>query len=189
MINYKTFINKQITEWLQDLNNLDYTSSQKLDVINIVDCDFVNYKEPTFIILSGTSCTFKCDNENNCKLCQNSHLAREPVINTTIEQCIKMYNNQDIARSITLQGLEPLDNLKQMLWFIYYFRKISSAPIIIWTGYTKEECFDLILLIQKTLNWKNIIMKYGRFIPNQKPHQDPILGVSLASDNQYAEIL
>jgi hypothetical protein len=33
----------------------------------------------------------------------------------------------------------------------------------------------------------NIIIKYGRFIPNHQPHYDEILGVKLASDNQYAE--
>ena len=32
-----------------------------------------------------------------------------------------------------------------------------------------------------------IIIKYGRFIPNQQKHYDEILGVYLASDNQYAE--
>ena len=33
----------------------------------------------------------------------------------------------------------------------------------------------------------NIIIKFGRYIPNQKPHYDEVLGVNLASDNQYAE--
>jgi len=33
----------------------------------------------------------------------------------------------------------------------------------------------------------NIIVKFGRFRPNQKPHFDEVLGVNLASDNQYAE--
>ena len=35
--------------------------------------------------------------------------------------------------------------------------------------------------------YSNIIIKFGRFIPNQKPHYDPVLGVELASDNQYGE--
>ena len=33
----------------------------------------------------------------------------------------------------------------------------------------------------------NIIIKFGRYIPNQQPHYDEVLGVNLASDNQYAE--
>ena len=32
----------------------------------------------------------------------------------------------------------------------------------------------------------NVIIKFGRFIPNQKPHFDEVLGVELASPNQYA---
>jgi hypothetical protein len=35
-------------------------------------------------------------------------------------------------------------------------------------------------------DYKNIIIKYGRYIPNQTPHYDEVLGVYLASDNQYA---
>jgi hypothetical protein len=30
-------------------------------------------------------------------------------------------------------------------------------------------------------------MKYGRYIPNNKGRFDKVLGVQLASDNQYAE--
>ena len=33
----------------------------------------------------------------------------------------------------------------------------------------------------------NIIVKYGRYVPNQKPHYDELLGILLASDNQYAK--
>ena len=32
----------------------------------------------------------------------------------------------------------------------------------------------------------NIVLKIGRFIVGYEPHEDPILGVMLASDNQYA---
>jgi len=32
----------------------------------------------------------------------------------------------------------------------------------------------------------NIIIKFGRFIPDQKSHMDETLGVELASPNQYA---
>jgi len=34
---------------------------------------------------------------------------------------------------------------------------------------------------------KNIIIKYGRFIPDKEKHYDEVLGIYLASDNQYAE--
>ena len=37
--------------------------------------------------------------------------------------------------------------------------------------------------------YKNIIMKFGRYIPNKKKHYDPVLGVYLASNNQFGEKL
>jgi len=58
-------------------------------------------------------------------------------------------------------------------------------PIIIYTGYNKNEiqCLDILN------NYNNIIIKYGRYIMGQQPHYDEVLGVKLASDNQYAEKL
>ena len=77
-----------------------------------------------------------------------------------------------------------------LLLFIRIFRKFSNDDIVIYTGYNKEEerSQDLIEFIKKN-QYKNIIIKYGRYIPNQTPHYDEILGVKLASDNQYAERL
>ena len=65
---------------------------------------------------------------------------------------------------------------------------------MIYTGYTKEELQnkiykDNISYLDKLKQYKNIIIKYGRYIPNQTPHYDEVLGVNLASDNQYAERL
>lgn len=215
--NYKLFIHTQITDWIKDKycieNNIPliripftkygcktfeaiYKSGyivgkaqgydKKLDVFDINDCDLINYKEPTFVIYSGITCSFKCDLESNNNICQNYHLTKQKIIRYDIDKCIDRFINQDISRSVTIQGLEPLDNLKQLLWFIYYFRKINNSPIIIWTGYTKEECVDLLFLIDK-MQWKNIIIKFGRFIPDQESHYDEVLGINLASDNQYAE--
>ena len=60
--------------------------------------------------------------------------------------------------------------------------------VVIYTGYTEEEVTtnfqNYYLLLQK---YPNIIIKYGRFIPDQKAHFDEVLGVNLQSDNQYAK--
>lgn len=159
----------------------------KLDVFNINECDFVNYKEPTFIIYSGISCTFKCNTDSKINFCQNYDLLNQKVVNYGIKECIKKYASQNFVHTITFQGLEPLDNLKQLLWFIYYFRQAYKDKIIIWTGYTKEECEDLIYLIKEKMSWNNIIIKFGRFVPNKESHYDEVLGIKLASPNQYAE--
>ena len=69
---------------------------------------------------------------------------------------------------------------------IIAIRQKTEDDIVIYTGYQKEE-------ISYAIDWlhlfSNIIVKFGRFIPNQQPHYDEILGVKLASDNQYAEVI
>ena len=54
--------------------------------------------------------------------------------------------------------------------------------------YTKEELIEKGLL-DALKRYKNIIVKFGRFIPNRNKHIDNILGVELHSDNQYGEII
>ena len=40
--------------------------------------------------------------------------------------------------------------------------------------------------IEVLCDFENIVCKFGRYRPGQKSHYDPILGVNLISDNQYA---
>ena len=40
--------------------------------------------------------------------------------------------------------------------------------------------------VKELSKFKNVIVKFGRFIPNQNSHYDEVLGVELASNNQYA---
>ena len=74
--------------------------------------------------------------------------------------------------------------------FIKKFREFSNDDFVIYTGYNKEEERPQVLIkFIKENQYKNIIIKYGRYIPDQTPHYDEVLGVNLASDNQYAERL
>lgn len=157
------------------------------DCYDIIENDIINNCKFTFNISSGIHCTFKCCKECGSNVCQNSELTKRSIVHSDIDTIINKYLSQNISKCITFQGLEPLDNLKQLLWFIYYFRKISNDDIIIWTGYTKKECDDLLHLITSKMKWSNIIIKFGRFVPNQKPHYDEVLGIELISDNQFAE--
>lgn len=145
----------------------------------IIDEDFTNYKKPSMLI-AFPYCTFKCGQQ----VCQNSTLAASPNITIEPKKIIERYLNNSLTTSILFQGLEPLDSLSDVLSFLQEFRKISSDPIVIYTGYNKDEIPDI---ITKLTQYKNIIVKFGRYIPNQKPHYDPVLGVNLISDNQYAE--
>lgn len=151
----------------------------------IIDYDCTNYKEPV-LTLEFPYCDFKCDKLNGCQVCQNSSLVKEPTIEISLKTIWKLYKQNPLTKGFCLQGLEPLDSIDDVLNFIKYIRgnNFCNDPIIIYTGYDKEEVTKFIYQIT---DFDNIIIKWGRFIKGQNLHYDRILGVNLASDNQYAE--
>lgn len=152
-------------------------------VKDIVDTDFVNYKKPSMFIIFPF-CSFKCDKENGNQYCQNWSLTKQPNIDINHTDLIKRYLNNPLSEAFVCGGLEPFDSWTDLFSLVYYFRKIRDDDIVIYTGYTEEEIADKIELLK---HYPNIIIKFGRYRPNQKPHYDEILGVNLASDNQYAK--
>lgn len=155
----------------------------------LIDEDFTNYKKPSMYI-AFPFCTFKCDKEAGCSICQNSQLAKEPDIDIPIIEIVNRYVNNPITKAIVIGGLEPFDS-RLLLNLIKEFRKYTDDDIVIYTGYTEEELKDNSWTFfpseyEKFLQYRNIIIKFGRFIPNQEKHYDKILGVELASPNQYA---
>ena len=54
---------------------------------------------------------------------------------------------------------------------------------MIYTGYYYDEIKNKVDYIAE--NYNNIIFKFGRFVPNQESRYDEVLGVTLASPNQY----
>lgn len=155
----------------------------------IIEEDFVNYKKPAMVI-EFPYCDFKCDKECGKAVCQNSPLTKIHNIKIEEEYIIEKYLKNPITEAVICQGLEPLDTMVMLFLFIKKFREFSNDDLVIYTGYNKEEerSQDLINFIKRN-QYKNIIIKYGRYIPNQTPHYDEVLGVKLASDNQYAERL
>ena len=149
------------------------------------DEDFVNYKKPSMFIIMPT-CSFKCDKENDCLMCQNSHLVHEPTHNINEDMLITRYCTNFITKAIVFGGLEPFDTAEELVHFIGRLRHHTSDDVVIYTGYTEEELENNPYFIALT-KLPNIIIKFGRFRPNQSPHYDEVLGVRLASDNQYAK--
>jgi organic radical activating enzyme len=149
----------------------------------IQDEDFVNYKKPSMFI-SFPSCTWKCEKECGKKVCQNGTLATSPNIEIDVKAIVDRYMNNSITKAIVLGGLEPFDSFQDMCVLIHHFRDRTEDDIVIYTGYNKEE-------ISYAVDWlhlfPNIIVKFGRFIPNQTQHYDEVLGVYLASLNQRGE--
>lgn len=157
----------------------------KVELKGLVDEDFLQYKKPSMFLIFP-HCTFKCDIENGNQICQNWSLTKAPVISVAISDLINRYLNNPITHAVVCGGLEPLDSWEELSYFIHQFRKVSKDDIIIYTGYNDEEILDIINDLQQ---YPNIIIKFGRFVPGQKPHYDDVLGIELASDNQYARII
>lgn len=150
---------------------------------NIDECDFVNYKKISMFIIFPF-CTFKCDKEFGVTLCQNWSLVKEPNLNISNEEIINRYMNNPITKSIVMGGLEPFESWDEVYSFIEDFRMVCDDDIVIYTGFNESEISDK---IDKLKRFKNIIIKFGRYKPNQEKHYDDVLGVKLASDNQYAK--
>lgn len=150
---------------------------------NLIDEDFNNYKKPS-MLLGFPKCSFKCDRECGKQVCQNSALATAPNVEVNPMDIIRRYENNSLTQAVVIGGLEGFDSWVDLHNFIFLFRSVSDDDIVIYTGYTKCEIADKVKILKE---FPNIIIKYGRYIPNQKPHYDEILGVDLASDNQYAE--
>ena len=153
----------------------------------IIDYDTVNYKEPTLTLLFNY-CDFKCDKINGCQVCQNSTLAREPDIEVSGEYIWQLYEQNPLTKAFCFQGLEPFDSYMDLIELVQFIRidKQCKDPIIIYTGYNKDE--DKVTQMSLS-HYPNIIVKWGRFILGHESHYDEILGIKLASDNQYAEVL
>lgn len=155
-----------------------------IDIKGIIDEDFINYKKPSMVI-EFPYCSFKCDKECGMQVCQNSALATSCNITVDLGNIVQRYINNDITQAIIFQGLEPFDSIQDMLYLIRVFRQYTQDDIVIYTGYYKQEIEDMVLFLSQT--YDNIIIKFGRYIPNKNKRYDYVLGVELASDNQYAE--
>ncbi len=182
----------------------------------ITDEDFVNYKVPSMFIATAT-CSFKCDKEVGRPICQNSDLVKQPTIDVPANTIVERYLNNPITHAIVIGGLEPFDQIDDITELMHNLRYEFNPsyygprneydetyiqrnhpkaldPVVIYTGYTKEEFEDMLSEsceciddLRNSFLWMNVIIKFGRYIPGQQPHFDPVLGVNLASDNQYAE--
>ena len=150
----------------------------------IIDIDFINYKKAS-MVLEFPYCSFKCDKECGKQVCQNSKLASAPNIEISNQEIIDKYLNNPVSQAIVFQGLEPFDSREDVYELVKAFREKTDDDIVIYTGYTEQELILDIGYFQK-FPLKNIIIKFGRYIPGQQVHKDQVLGVNLASDNQYA---
>lgn len=153
----------------------------------IIDEDFVNYKLPS-MFLGTCRCDGKCYKELNRdkSMCINNEMDTAPEIDVDDDELIKRYLNNYITRAIVFGGLEPILQFSELQEFIRKLREEYHCddPVVIYTGYYKEEIEAEVNYFK---NFKNIIIKFGRYIPDDESRYDDVLGVILASHNQYAE--
>lgn len=155
----------------------------------ITDEDFINYKVPAMFVCTNT-CSFKCDEECGRKVCQNSELANAPSINIKDDKLLGRYLRNKITKAIVFGGLEPLDQASELMGFIKYARNMGcDDDIVVYTGYNKSEVWPMLqpFFSGHRVPTRNLIIKWGRFVPDMEPHFDEVLGINLSSDNQYAE--
>lgn len=146
----------------------------------LVDEDFVNYREPTMTI-GFPYCTFKCGKEN----CQNASLEFSHTIECSYEELVDRFLGNPITKAVCFQGLEPFDSGEDLFGLIEAFRKKTDCEIVIYSGYNLPEVYRN-GWFDRLKQYGNIILKVGRFIPDSRPRFDSMLGVTLASSNQYA---
>lgn len=156
-------------------------------VKTVVDEDFTNYKKPSMFI--GTiSCGGKCCIEAGIPLsvCQNDGWrSGAPIVLSNRELC-QRYLNNPLTKAIVFGGLEPFEQFKELERFIFTLRHVFGCDddVVIYTGYNPEELSSELNVL--SWHYNNIIVKFGRFVPNSQHRFDEVLGVELASDNQYA---
>jgi ABC-type glycerol-3-phosphate transport system substrate-binding protein len=80
--------------------------------------------------------------------------------------------------------IAPFDTFEDLLDLIKYFREHDCHDdVVIYTGYYENEIQDRLDILK---HYDNIIVKFGRFKPNQESHFDEVLGINLANIEQYA---
>lgn len=160
-----------------------------MKLLDIVDYDIVNYKDPAMFLIFSVCKGFKCEKENN-EDCPNRALEGMKKVEVSAESVLQRYNNQSLTRAIVCGGLEPFDTPDSLTELVTVLQKHDfSDTLVIYTGYDegetetdsvlynlymKKPCFDL-------------VVKHGRYIKSLAHlTYDDNLGVSLASRNQSA---
>ena len=146
------------------------------------------------MFISTCKCSFKCEHEDKTGRvkCQNSKIALQPTIPYSVNKLIRRYQDNCLTQALVIGGLEPLDQLNEILSVI---KCNPNDDVVIYTGYTFKEVLHqfkvnslpLLEYLVKTYSERcqHIILKVGRYMISECYHDD-LLGIDLASNNQWA---
>lgn len=150
--------------------------------------DFINYKMPSMFIIS-CYCDWKCCTEQGLDIgvCQNAPLAKSEIKDIDNQVIYEQFVNNPITKAVVIGGLEPMIQINEIVELIDLFRLNGvDCPFVIYTGYYPEE---IPKPLEQLKQYKNIIVKFGRYKPGDQYHYDEVLGVNLVSNNQYGEVI
>lgn len=147
--------------------------------------DFVNYRKCS-MFLGTCFCDWKCCHEANVSesVCHNREWGSNPIRDIDDSEIVSKYLANGLTSAVVIGGLEPMLQFDELTKFIDALRERSDDDVVIYTGYYPDEIADKIDALKK---FRNVIVKFGRYVPNKQPRYDDVLGVTLASNNQYAE--
>ena len=150
----------------------------------IIDESFGDYKLCSMLLIAD-KCTWKCEG------CQNKHLSQLPSQNFPDEEILKRFRNNPLTEAIVIGGLEPFEQLNELVIFIGEAIKAElDVPIVIYTGFEIDD-FDLYWSgfepAAKTYKGP-VIVKFGRYVANSESIFNEDLGVTLISKNQYTYV-
>lgn len=167
-------------------NHMGIRLNPTIRIKEIVDENFQDYKKASMMIATE-KCDFKCFKELglDASICQNMQITKKLSIEMSVDLIFKRYQLNPITKAIVIGGLEPMLQFNEVYELIKYFRENNCADeFVIYTGYYKDELTYEVSELEK---FNNIIIKFGRFIPESEKIFDKVLGVWLSSNNQYAE--
>lgn len=153
---------------------------------DIIFEDFVNYWRPSMFVICG-NCDGKCWVERGLPptTCQNHGLNKLKDIYVSSDNLIRQYLNNPIVNSIVFGGLEPMTVFDDIYNFTEKLRATGCLDdVVIYTGFYPDEIEEQ---LKKISPLGNIIFKFGRYVPGDEPHYDDVLGIKLASNNQWGE--
>lgn len=156
-----------------------------ITVKEIIDENFQDYKKSSMFVATSR-CDFKCLKERglDTSICQNMKISKMPNKKIFIPKIFSRYMLNPITQAVVIGGLEPMLQFDEVLGLVSYFRSNDCYDdFVIYTGYYEHEIKNEVQNLKK---FDNIIIKYGRFVPDSKSIYDIVLGVTLGSDNQYA---
>ena len=117
------------------------------------------------------------------EICQNNHLSSTQTQEISIKDLIKDFNKNKLQDCVIFAGLEPMLQFDEIINFIKEFRKTNKEDIVIYTGYNENEVQDKIEILKQ---FKDIYVKFGRYMQGLPKVFDNVLKVELISNNQYA---